>query len=92
MNPPKRRRVEITARDPGLIGDQNQHEPSVPEQSQALDRAWRKLDSVRVPQIDLVDNDGSIPIDEGETLRRGGFLHQSPRRCRGRWGSRCLSA
>ena len=78
MNPSKRRKVEITARDPGLIGDQNQREPGVPQQSQSLDRARRKLDSVRVPQVDLVDNDGSIPIDEGKPLRRRGFFHQRP--------------
>src|SRR5580704_16032706 len=76
MNPLKRRSVEIAARDPRLIGDQNQCEPGVPQQSKPLDRAWRKLDSVRVPQVDFVDDDGSIPVDEGKPLRGDGFFHQ----------------
>ena len=44
MNAIKRRKVEITACDPGLVGDQNQREAGVAQQVQALDRAWRKLE------------------------------------------------
>jgi hypothetical protein len=72
--------MEIAASDPRLIGDQNQCEPDVPQQTQALNRARRKLDSVRIPQVDLVDDDRSITIDERKPPRRGRQVHHaSPR-------------
>jgi hypothetical protein len=52
-DPLKHHSVEIAARDPRLIGDQNHRKPRAPQQAKPLDRAWGKLDSVRVPQVDL---------------------------------------
>src|ERR1700722_7613109 len=76
MNPLKPGSGEIAARNPRLIGDQNQRDPRVPQQSKPLDRAWRKLDSVRVAQVDLVDDDGSISVNERQPPRRGRRLHE----------------
>ena len=70
MNLFEPRRVEISARDSRLIGDQDQRKSGVPQQSQPLNRARRKLDSVRIPQVDLVDDDRSVAIDERNPPRR----------------------
>ena len=75
MNLFEPRRVEIPARDPRLVGDQDQRKSGVPQQSQPLDRAWRKLDSVRIPQVDLVDDDRPVAIDERDPSRRGRLVH-----------------
>jgi hypothetical protein len=75
MNLFEPRRVEISARDSRLIGDQDQRKSGVPQQSQPLNRTRRKLDSVRIPQVDLVDDDRSVAIDERNPPRRGRLVH-----------------
>ena len=70
MNLFEPRRVEISARNSRLIGDQDQRKSGVPQQSQPLNGARRKLDSVRIPQVDLVDDDRSVAIDERNPPRR----------------------
>src|SRR5271170_2581906 len=79
MNLFEARRVEIPARDPRLVGDQDQRKSGVPEQSQPLNRAWRKLDSVRIAQVDLVDDDRPVAIDERNPFRPGRLVHESTR-------------
>jgi hypothetical protein len=76
MNLFEPRGVEIPARDPRLVGDQDEGKSGVPQQSQPLDRARRELDSIRIPQVDLVDDDRPVAINECNPPRRGRLPHE----------------
>ena len=69
MNLLKPRDVEVPARDPRLIRDQDKRKSSVPQQLQPFNRAGRKLDSLGIGQINSVDDDRSVAIDECDPPR-----------------------
>ena len=53
MNLLKPRDVEVPARDPRLIRDQDKRKSGVPQQLQPFNRARRKLNSLGIGQIEL---------------------------------------
>jgi hypothetical protein len=70
MNLLKPRDVEVPARDPRLICDQDKLKSGVPQQLQPFNCARRKLDSLRIGQVDPVDDDCSVAIDKRDPPRR----------------------
>ncbi len=61
--------VEVPARDPRLICDQDKRKSGVPQQLQPFNCARRKLDSLRIGQVDSVDDDRSVAIDKRDPPR-----------------------